>query len=68
VVTRGIIHHANYQKRNFKITAIHCDTIKESRKIKPEIPEIGMNGIPSRDDIELEMSLRFSLANGPDFA
>ena len=59
---------AFYQKRNFKIAAIHCDTIKESRKIKPEVPEIGMNGIPIRDEIELEMPLRFLIATGPDFA
>lgn len=44
-----------YQKRGFRLVAIHTNAIAESRKIKPEIPEIGMHGIPLRDEIELEI-------------
>ena len=47
-----------YQKRGFEIVAIYRGAVNESRKRKPGIPRIGMNGIPLRDEIELEMSLR----------
>ena len=46
-----------YQKRGYKIAAIHHDAIKESRKSKPEIPLFGVDGIPIRDEIELELDL-----------
>ena len=46
-----------YQKRGFEISAIYRGAVNESRKIKPSIPQIGMNGIPLRDEIELEMNL-----------
>jgi ribosomal protein S18 acetylase RimI-like enzyme len=47
-----------YQKRGFELAAIHRGAVNGSRKIKPSIPLIGMNNIPLRDEIELEMSLR----------
>jgi ribosomal protein S18 acetylase RimI-like enzyme len=47
-----------YQKRSFKLVAVYPGAVNESRKIKPGIPLVGMNGIPLRDEIELEMSLR----------
>jgi len=46
-----------YQKRGFEIIAVHRGAVNESRKRKPSIPLVGMNGIPLRDEIELEMSL-----------
>jgi N-acetylglutamate synthase-like GNAT family acetyltransferase len=46
-----------WQKRGFKISAIHVNAIERSRKIKPEIPLTGNDGIPIRDEIELEMRL-----------
>jgi len=46
-----------YQKRGFLLAAIHRDAVEESRKLKPEIPYIGNDGIPIRDEIELEMVL-----------
>jgi len=46
-----------YQKRGFKITDIHKEALKESRRLKPEIPEIGLYEIPLRDEIELGKSL-----------
>ena len=47
-----------YQKRGFEIAAIRRGAVDESRKVKPSIPLVGENGIPLRDEIELEMSLR----------
>ena len=46
-----------YQKRGFVLVAIHRDALDISRKLKPEIPLIGNDGIPLRDEIELEMLL-----------
>jgi GNAT superfamily N-acetyltransferase len=44
-----------YQRRGLRILAIHRDAIEESRHMKPEIPEIGMHGIPIRDEIEMDL-------------
>ncbi len=46
-----------YQKRGFELVAVHRGAVNESRKIKPSIPLVGMNGIPLRDEIELEINL-----------
>jgi len=46
-----------WQKRGFSLVAVHCNAIEQTRKIKPEIPLIGNDGIPLRDEIELEMFL-----------
>lgn len=46
-----------YQKRGFTIKAIHVNSMEKSRKLKPEIPLIGLHGIPLRDEIELEIFL-----------
>jgi len=46
-----------YQKRGFELVAVHRGAANESRKIKPSIPLIGNDGIPLRDEIELEMLL-----------
>lgn len=43
-----------YQKRGFRITAIHAGAVDEARKLKPEIPYLGQDGIPLRDELELE--------------
>ena len=48
---------AFYQKRGFHLIAVHPDALVESRKIKPSIPEIGLHGIPLRDEIELQILL-----------
>ncbi|MBP7892878.1 MAG: CocE/NonD family hydrolase [Firmicutes bacterium] len=46
-----------YQKAGFRIAAVHRDAIVLARRIKPEIPFNGENGIPIRDEIELELRL-----------
>ncbi len=46
-----------YQKRGFMLVVVHRNAVEQSRKLKPEIPLIGNNDIPIRDEIELEMIL-----------
>ena len=46
-----------YQKRGFALVTIHRNALDLSRKLKPEIPLTGNEGIPLRDEIELEMKL-----------
>ena len=46
-----------YQKRGFELAALYRGAIHESRKIKPSISLMGMNHIPLRDEIELEIRL-----------
>jgi hypothetical protein len=47
-----------YQKRGFVLVAVHRNALERSRQIKPEIPHVGLHGIPLRDEIELEMRLK----------
>ena len=47
-----------YQRKGFVLSALHLSAIQESRKLKPEIPVVGYDGIPMRDEIELEMLLK----------
>jgi len=44
-----------YQKRGFRLVNLYKNSMDEARRIKPEIPLFGFNGIPVRDEIELEM-------------
>jgi ribosomal protein S18 acetylase RimI-like enzyme len=46
-----------YQRRGFSLVAVHRNAIDGSRRLKPEIPTLGRDGIPLRDEIELEMKL-----------
>jgi catechol 2,3-dioxygenase-like lactoylglutathione lyase family enzyme/ribosomal protein S18 acetylase RimI-like enzyme len=46
-----------YQQRGFSLAAFHKDAIEQARLLKPEIPKTGLNGIPVRDEIELEIIL-----------
>jgi N-acetylglutamate synthase-like GNAT family acetyltransferase len=48
---------AFYQKRGLHLVAVHRNALDLSRKLKPSIPLIASNGIPLRDEIELEMTL-----------
>jgi ribosomal protein S18 acetylase RimI-like enzyme len=47
-----------YQRAGFRLTALHVGAVEEDRKIKPEIPSHGLDGIPIRDEIELAMELQ----------
>lgn len=44
-----------YQKRGFILCALRMNAITAARRRKPEIPLFGENGIPIRDELELEM-------------
>ncbi len=46
-----------YQRRDFNMVAVHRDAVKLARTLKPEIPDIGMDGIPIRHEVELEYIL-----------
>jgi GNAT superfamily N-acetyltransferase len=46
-----------YQKRGFRLVAVYPNALEQSRRLKPEIPLIGLDGIPLRDEIELEIQL-----------
>lgn len=46
-----------YQKRGFVLVAVHRNALARSRQLKPAIPLLGADGIPLRDEIELEMTL-----------
>ncbi|KAF0107914.1 MAG: N-acetyltransferase GCN5 [Anaerolineaceae bacterium] len=46
-----------YQKRGFTICAVRLNVMEQARKVKPEIPPAGADGIPIRDEIELEIFL-----------
>lgn len=49
-----------YQKRGFVLVAVHRNAVDRARQEKPEIPFIGYEGIPLRDEIELELTLEES--------
>ncbi|WP_377864516.1 GNAT family N-acetyltransferase [Bacillus sp. R86525] len=46
-----------YQKRNFIMTNLYMDAVKEARKIKKEIPFIGYDNIAILHEIQLEYIL-----------
>ena len=46
-----------YQRRGFALVAVYRNALEASRRLKPEIPLVGMHGIPLRDEIELELRL-----------
>jgi GNAT superfamily N-acetyltransferase len=46
-----------YQKRGFHLAAIHRDALEETRRLKPELPLTGIDGIPLRDEIEMDLVL-----------
>lgn len=46
-----------YQRRGFRVIAVYPGAIEAARRLKPEIPRLGIDGIPLRDEIELELTL-----------
>ena len=46
-----------YQKRGFHLVAVHRDALEETRRLKPGLPLTGIDGIPLRDEIEMEIML-----------
>lgn len=52
-----------YQKRGFVLVALDRDAVTRARRLKPEIPLVGDDGIPLRDELALEKT--FSATLGP---
>ena len=48
-----------YQKRGFEWIGFYKNAIKESRKLKPEIPKIGNDNIPIQHEIEFEYKINY---------
>jgi ribosomal protein S18 acetylase RimI-like enzyme len=46
-----------YLKRGFRLVAVRLGAVEESRRLKPEIPAFGQDGIPIRDELVLEREL-----------
>lgn len=44
----------SFQKRGFEWVGFYKDSVNESRKLKPEIPEFGEDDIPIKHEIEFE--------------
>ncbi|MCP3032323.1 GNAT family N-acetyltransferase [Halobacillus sp. A1] len=47
-----------YQKRGYVLADLYRNSVGKARKLKPEIPFEGNDGIPIRDEIKLEKLLR----------
>lgn len=46
-----------YQKRGFRLCALHVNAVEIARTLKPQIPLTGLDGITIRDELELEIIL-----------
>ena len=42
-----------YQRRGWELVALHSGAVTEARRLKPEIPATGDDGIPIRHELEL---------------
>jgi len=55
-----------YERRGFRQSAVYRDALDRSRVLKPEIPELGVNGVPIRDEVEYEIVLAGSSGEGAE--
>jgi hypothetical protein len=46
-----------YQRRGFVLVSVHANAVAAARAIKPQIPLLGNDGVPIRDEIELDLML-----------
>ena len=46
-----------YQRRGWRLRAVYPNALEQSRRLKPEIGLVGLEGIPLRDELELELPL-----------
>ena len=51
-----------YQKRGFVLHRLLPGAVERSREIKPEIPLLGVDGIPIREEIELVKILKLEVS------
>lgn len=47
-----------YQRLGFRITAVHVGAVDEARRLKPQIPLVGRDGIEIHDELVLELQLQ----------
>jgi GNAT superfamily N-acetyltransferase len=47
-----------YQRQGWDLVALYRDGVTAGRRLKPGIPELGLDGIPLRHELELELRLR----------
>lgn len=58
ITTNDNLHAVKfYQKRGFRLMAVHTGAVDRARLIKPTIPLLGNDAIPIHDEIKLEFSL-----------
>lgn len=43
-----------YQRRGFILSALHLNSLSAARRLKPQIPLVGLDNIPLRDELVLE--------------
>ena len=57
ITTNDNVHALRwYERRGFRVVAVHEGAVDQSRAtLKPEIPPAAPDGIPIRDEIELEL-------------
>lgn len=48
---------AFYVKKGYRLVAVHLHAVDTSRKLKPQIPQIGKHGIALKDEWEFEKNL-----------
>lgn len=48
-----------YQKRDFDLVRLHYNSMEASRKLKPEIPKFGQEGIPIKHELEFEYKVSY---------
>ena len=46
-----------YQRRGWDWVALHRDAVAESRRLKPELGDVGSYGIPIRHELEFEQTI-----------
>ena len=62
ITTNDNVHAMGFnQKRGFDLVVVHRNALEQSRRIKPQIPTVGLNGIPLEDEIEFEIRLETNL-------
>jgi N-acetylglutamate synthase-like GNAT family acetyltransferase len=53
-----------YQRLGFRLVQVNVGAVDEARKVKPQIPEVGQDGIPIHDEIVMELRIKGALKEG----
>jgi ribosomal protein S18 acetylase RimI-like enzyme len=46
-----------FKKRGFRLVKLYVNAMGAVRKIKPEVPQLGLDNIPLKDELEFEMKI-----------